>query len=425
MTSAPRPLTLRTVEVDLAGRGLTGLLAGLEPSAAWVREGDGLIGLGEAARTTASGPRRFERLAQVWDELGTEHSDLVAFVSVTFSAESEYTSLLVVPEVLIRTDDDGGARVIITDDGQGDTVSVLARHGLVLEGRSLRLAGPGTPPPLPRTALQAGTRSQAQYLSAVTAGLSAIGDGTVEKLVLARDVVVSADAPVPAGPLLARLAADYPQTWTYRVGQMLGATPEMLVQLRGDRLFSRVLAGTVDHAASAQSLLADGKQRREHHLAVASLRDQLAPLTDSLQSAADPRLLELPNVYHLATDVTGTLARTDDDGLPGPLEVAYAAHPTAAVCGTPTGAAGQLIEQLEGLDRGPFAGPIGWMDAAGHAEFGIALRGGVLEEEAHRVRLYAGAGIVAGSDPKAELAETESKLRPMLSALGLPYTASG
>lgn len=128
-------------------------------------------------------------------------------------------------------------------------------------------------------------------------------------------------------------------------------------------------------------------------------------------------MLELPNVYHLATDITGRLKRQDDDGLPSPLMVAKHAHPTAAVCGTPTPQADQLLTRLEGLDRGPFAGPVGWVDTRGNADFGIALRGGVLEDES-TVRLYAGCGVVAGSEPESELAETRSKLRVMLTALG-------
>ncbi len=269
------PLTLRTADVNLPPSGLAGLAGGLRPSAAWIRQGHGLLGLGEALRVSASGPRRFQQLDAAWRQITAEQSDLTGFVSVSFSAASEYESLLTVPAVLLRSDE-SGARLQVVEETGKDLRTMLAEHGLVLEDGALRLAAPELPQ-VPPAALGPGTQTPAQYLSAVAAGLSAIDSGTVEKLVLARDVVVSADAALPAGPLLARLAADYPQTWTYRVGQMIRATPEMLMQLRGERLFSRVLAGTVDHDAPAESLLTDHKQHREHDLAVASLMDQLAP----------------------------------------------------------------------------------------------------------------------------------------------------
>ena len=137
-----------------------------------------------------------------------------------------------------------------------------------------------------------------------------------------------------------------------------------------------------------------------------------------MTSHSEPFVLELPNVWHLASDVTAELAPTADGGIPTPLALVEALHPTAAVCGFPTSVAGELISELEHMDRGPYAGPVGWMDAAGNGEWGIALRGAVIEDP-HTVRLYAGCGIVAGSNPTAELAETWSKFRPMLEALEL------
>ena len=136
-----------------------------------------------------------------------------------------------------------------------------------------------------------------------------------------------------------------------------------------------------------------------------------------MTSHSEPFVLELPNVWHLASDVTAA-RRIEAGALPTPLDLIEAVHPTAAVCGFPTSVAGELISELEHMDRGPYAGPVGWLDAAGNGEWGIALRGAVIEDPTS-LRLYAGCGIVSGSNPTAELEETWSKFRPMLEALGL------
>lgn len=135
-----------------------------------------------------------------------------------------------------------------------------------------------------------------------------------------------------------------------------------------------------------------------------------------MQSPEEPFILQLPNVWHLASDVRAELRADAEGQLPSALDVAEIFHPTAAVCGTPTKRAGVLLRELEGLDRGPYAGPVGWVDSRGDGEFGIALRGGMLETE-NMMRLYAGCGIVPGSVPEAELAESWAKMRPMRQAL--------
>lgn len=449
MITAASPLHITTVGVHLeSGSSLVNLLPHLVPSGVWIREGRGLIGLGTAAATAASGHSRFAQLSRWWESLplvedadplstaSTSSAQLnspptssaptgvgpgpVAFTSITYSADSEHASALIVPELLISSTEEGVWLTAVAPEGAA-LADLLSAHGLQLHGSVLSLSRPAPAQPLPPAEQQPGSQSQRHYLDAVAAGLGAIDEGEVEKLVLARDVLVRAADPLPVGPLLSRLAADYADCWTYLVSDALGATPEMLVSVRGEEVFSRVLAGTVDHDMQVQQahdgLLRDLKQHREHELAVLSLLDQLSPVTQSLSSPAEPRVMELPNVYHLATDITGRLKRDHDGELPPALLVAKHAHPTAAVCGTPTPQADQLLASLEGLDRGPFAGPVGWIDTRGNADFGIALRGGVLEDES-TVRLYAGCGVVAGSEPESELAETHSKLRVMLTALG-------
>lgn len=439
VTSAAGVLSFVCVGVERADGGLARVLEASEPSGAWVREGRGLIGFGVAAQAAASGAERFAQLTRWWESLqwkgtlprrGTAEEDLpagvgpVAVCSLTYSSASSAASRLIVPE-LILMEDAGGTWLTGIAPGPGEVPleGLLGRHGLALEDGVLTAAG--APAGIPSAELRAGTHPEDHYLGAVEAGVAAIAGRRLEKLVLARDAVVAGERPIPAGPLLARLARDYAECWTYRAGDVLGATPEMLVQIRGQELSARVLAGTVDRSMSAEQarerLLGDPKQRSEHALAVDSLLEQLAPVSTGLSAQSPPAVLELPNVYHLSTDVTGRLR--DSRGL-SPLLVAERAHPTAAICGTPTATAAGLIGTLEELDRGPFSGPVGWVDIRGNADFGIALRGGVLEDGGRQVRLYAGCGIVAGSEPASELAETWAKMRPMLGALGVSGTPS-
>ncbi|MBE1515369.1 isochorismate synthase [Nesterenkonia halotolerans] len=471
MTALPGSLDATTLVVDLpGGSSLADLLPALEPSAVWLLRGEGLIGLGAAAHIRARGAERFAELAQ-WHAqhlaplaetstlpaslVGIPGAGPVALTSITYSSASAADSHLILPELILGSaegkawitavlrvpawDEDleeTDEPVAQTDDGAAQVLSprrldaLLAKHGLQLNAGRLSLIGPGQPAAgkrdgrtaedssRPATSLIQGSHSEQHYLRAVRAGVDAIEHRRLEKLVLARDVVVAADAPLPTGPLLASLAADYADCWTYLAGDVLGATPEMLVKIRGQDLSARVLAGTVDGRAGLQRartlLLEDPKQRDEHRLAAQSLLDQLAPVAHQLHAQDPPAVLELPNVFHLSTDVTGRLTAETPA-----LLVAERAHPTAAICGTPTATAAELISTLEGLDRGAFSGPVGWIDAQGNADFGIALRGGIIQEQGTQVRLYAGCGIVAGSVPEEELAETWAKMRPMLGALGV------
>ncbi|MDO5493278.1 MAG: isochorismate synthase [Nesterenkonia sp.] len=442
------PLHAVTCEISLAdGVGLPDLLPRLDPVGVWLREGQGIVGLGTAASTESSGSQRFGDLAHWWERcrrrirgaepppplVGVPGCGPTVFTSVTFSSRSSASSLLTLPEVMVG--DVGGHRWVTVVGAREpvDLTETLRRHGLHLDGGRLSLdADPhSSAGPSPETVLREGSRSPAHYLEAVAAGVESIAERRLEKLVLARDVVVSADEPLHAGTVLAHLARSYAGCWTYRAQDVLGTTPEMLVTVRQEKLAARVLAGTVDRSVGPDRartlLLEDPKQRTEHEIAVQSLLSQLAPVVEVISAQNPPSVLELPNVFHLSTDVTGRLARTSDgrgaEALPAALLVAERAHPTAAVCGTPTATAADLIPTLEELDRGPFAGPVGWIDAAGNADFGIALRGGVLEDSDRSIRLFAGCGIVEGSRPEEELAETWAKMRPMLTALGLEAPA--
>ena len=217
--------------------------------------------------------------------------------------------------------------------------------------------------------------------------------------------------------LLARLADRYQDCYTFACEGLVGATPELLIRRSGSQLHSLVLAGTMPRggtptsdAAPGASLLASAKDRDEHQCAVADVRAALRPLCGDLRIEEQPSLLRLANVQHLATHVDGQLA-AGEAASHSALALAAALHPTAAICGTPAEAAMDLIRELEGMDRGRYSGPVGWVDARGNGEWGIALRCGLVA--GRNARLFAGCGIVAGSDPPAEVAEAQAKFWPM------------
>ena len=262
-----------------------------------------------------------------------------------------------------------------------------------------------------------GAMSGASWELVVADAVRRIRAGELDKVVLARDLVAELDEPLDVRAPLARLAERYPSCWTFHVDGLFGATPEMLVRRERGLVTSRVLAGTIrrtgDDAhdlALAATLARSSKDLEEHEFAVRSVADALAPYCLSMNVPESPFVLHLPNVMHLATDVTGVL----DDGTTS-LGLAAALHPSAAVGGTPTRVAVDLIGELERMDRGRYAGPVGWMDADGDGEWGIALRSA--EYDGNRVRLFAGCGIVADSDPEAELAEAAAKFVPVRDAL--------
>jgi menaquinone-specific isochorismate synthase len=240
--------------------------------------------------------------------------------------------------------------------------------------------------------------------------------------VLARDLVATAEDDIDVRWPLRRLAETYPMCWTFHVDGLFGATPEMLVRRERGLVTSRVLAGTIrrtgDDArdlAQAATLARSSKDLEEHEYAVRSVADALDPHCSSMNVPESPFVLHLPNVMHLATDVAGVMHDTADP-LGTSLDLAEALHPSAAVGGTPTDVATALIGEIEGMERGRYAGPVGWMDATGDGEWGLALRSA--EIDGNRVRLFAGCGVVADSDPEAELAEAQAKFVPVRDSLG-------
>lgn len=388
---------------------------------AMVRDGDGVIGWGCAARLPVGrGEGRFAEAGvalaelagscEIDDPVGARGSGLVAFLAGTFDPGSAVESTLVVPEVVV------GRR------GQAGWVTVAAPAGRALPE-------PVVPPPValadpPRVRELGVGVDEVGWLDRVAKAIGRIRAGELAKVVLARDVHVWAEDGFDPRALARRLAGRFPTCHTFCVEGLVGASPELLVSRDGPAVASRVLAGTVgrdpDPAADAARLAQlreSAKDRGEHDHGVASARAALAPVCAELAVDAQPWLLELANVAHLATDLRGRLAETGEAGgsWPDALSLVDRLHPTAAVCGTPTTTALAALRELESLDRARYAGPVGWVDAHGDGEVALALR--CAEVDARSARLFAGAGIVADSRPEAELEETRVKLEAMRTAI--------
>lgn len=406
---APGRLAVRTVPVtepvDLLG-GLPG-----PPAVAWVRFGEGIVGWGEAARLTIPGghgrfTRARDRLRELFDSaaiddpVGLPGSGAVAFGSFGFDPRSD-DSVLVIPQTVLGTRNGQSWLTTIGDPHPSSTVA--------------------SPTPQPtRLRWSEGTISALAWEHAVATAVERIRAGHLGKVVLARDLNVEADRPINTRGLLHDLALRYPACYTFACAGLVGATPELLIRRSGGHIDSLVLAGTTargtdpaDDSARADRLFHSPKDRLEHAYAAEMVRDALTPLCSELSVPDEPELLTLANVMHLASPVHGTLDRERSV-----LDVLDVLHPTPAVCGTPTTAALNLIRELEVMDRGRYAGPVGWIDARGDGEWGIALR--CAEIQGRRARLFAGCGIVADSDPATELAEAGSKFRVMRDALERP-----
>jgi menaquinone-specific isochorismate synthase len=408
VTTAPVlvPAPVRSVPVADPGS----LVARLPPAGAlsWVRGGDGLVAWGEFARVQVRGPDRFAAALAWWealcsslsvdDAVGVPGTGPVAFGS--FSFDPAGSSVLVVPRTVLGR---RAGRAWLTTLGPAGGPFGVPRRSRPTRPGGVRYAE--------------GALSVTAWQAAVAEAVRRIHHGEAEKVVLARDLLAYADQPVDVRYLLTRLAERYPQCWTFCCDGLVGATPELLVRRVGDSVTSRVLAGTArrrgDAAADlalAASLLSSAKNLEEHRLAVRSVADVLAAHCTELVIPEAPQVLRLANVQHLATDLSARLVdRTTS------LELAGSLHPTAAVCGTPRDRALAVIAELEGFDRGRYAGPVGWLDATGDGEWGIALR--CAEVADSRLRLFAGCGLVGGSDPDAELAEYQAKLVAMRDAL--------
>ncbi len=248
-----------------------------------------------------------------------------------------------------------------------------------------------------------------------------IADGHLDKAVLARELVLETDQPIRADLVIERLHGAFPQAILFLVDGFVGASPELLISRRGDVVRAHPLAGTAARATDPAldqrrmaDLLGSTKDRWEHRITIDWLLDNLLPFCSYVDAEPEPSIVTMANVHHLGTMVEGRLS---NPAAPV-LELVAALHPTPAVGGSPQKEALALIAELEGAARGRYAGPVGWVDAAGNGEFAVGIRSAELDEAG--ARFFAGVGVVADSDPAAELAETRAKFRAMLGALIVP-----
>ena len=380
-------------------------------SASWIRGSDGFIAFGSYKTHRVSGKKRFADASNWWKN---ELSQLeiknnvhgvgtgpILFASFAF-AEDE-PSVLTIPEIVVAQKN-GKSWITWIGNGQPELVTqIIAQVGVHLTWAQ-------------------GALSDEEWSASVNASVSQIKAGKLEKVVLARDVIAHADKEINPAALIQSLETEYPSTWLFLVDNLIGATPELLVRLSKSLVTSRVLAGTIRRTgdeerdfALAGSLAKSSKDLEEHEYAVRSVAEALEPFASSTNVPDAPFVLHLPNVMHLATDVTGVI--NDSASKVDIFKLIAALHPSAAVCGTPTDIARDLITELESMNRARYAGPVGWIDAHGDGEMGIALRCGQIAEDRRSIRLFAGCGIVAGSSAEQELAESQAKLLPMRSAL--------
>jgi len=404
-------LTARTRVVE----PVASLLPLLDPRAplVFMRRGEGVAGLGEALRLTFRGPDRIAQAAETWrriaaaatehDPVGKSGSGLIAFGAFTFDESSSYESVLIVPRTIV---------------GRRDGVTWIT---------DVTVAGEDTPAPQPapsplgaefRLSLQPGEVGPELYRDLVARAVERIRSGELRKVVLARDLV----GHLPEGGALRRvltgLALGQTSNRTFAVDGHIGSSPETLVRVNHGKVSGRVLAGSIARGADAESdqsaalrLATSTKDLDEHRYAVQSVLDALAPHARAGISASEiPFTLKLPNLWHLATNIEGTLSDVSSA-----LDLAAALHPTAAVAGTPTAKAMELIRELEPLDRGRYGGPVGWGDADGDGKWAVSLRSAE-GTPGGDIRAFAGGGILAASDPDVELAETKLKFRPIVEA---------
>ena len=391
---------------------LTSVANELDLTTTWIRSCDGLIGFGEYKKIELTGEDRFEKAKAWWQiqlsefkiQNNVHGSGTGPILFGSFSFDPNEKSILVIPEIILGKKAGKSWVTWIGNDTQPNfsTISNSLPSGEITWSN--------------------GALSESQWKDQVSFAVDSIKQNKLEKVVLARDQVAASTVAINTRGLLQRLEIEYPSTWLFLVDGLIGATPELLVRLSKSLVTSRVLAGTIRKTgnedrdlALAASLAKSSKDLEEHEYAVRSVADALAPFCSSTNVPESPFVLHLSNVMHLATDVTGVL--NDSAKQADIFTLIQQLHPSAAVCGTPTNAAKKFIIDFEKMNRERYAGPVGWIDANGDGEIAIALRCGQLSQDNKSIRIFAGCGVVAGSDPANELAESQAKLMPMRTAL--------
>jgi isochorismate synthase len=434
-----------TVDAPAALDAMSTVACGRRAGEAWSvygqrdRDGQVLATLGAVQTLEAEGPDRFSTVARAWGALaadaacdpgqGAEAEGLVAVGGFAFADDGATTpawdgfapASLVVPRLALagRTGGVRGTIAVLIAPGADPAAEVqdaLDRVDAVVAASAPLL----DPDPAARARIVSAL-PPAHYEHAVAAGVRMIREGAFEKIVLAREVQVAGRTTPDPAAVLAVLRDAYDGCAVLAVGRgdrtFIAATPELLVRRAGNRVATLALAGTTGRSSDpavethlGEHLLRSAKNREEHAIVVRRIVARLDELAIWTTAAPRPEIVKAASAQHLATPIRAHLASSV-----GVLDLVERLHPTPAVGGFPEPAALPLIPALEGLDRGWYAGPVGWIDAAGDGDFSVALRSALLEPEL--ARCYAGVGVVDGSDPAAELAETEVKLQALLPLL--------
>lgn len=395
MHAVTRPADAATAALDLndVARG-DGFL--------FVRDGVGLAGRGVAARVPLRAAASTLASITSDDRTGAGIGPVaLGWVPFDPCADGE----AIVPAVTLRKLADGRRVVTVVDDA------------------TETLAAPRTPSPSASAYTIEPVTPVDHYLAAVTAARDAVRAGALTKAVIARQIAVTSDHPIDRHGVLQRLRASFGSSYRYAIEGLVGASPELLVEVDGHDVRAHPLAGTaprsgdVDRDAEiAAALVASTKNQVEHRVVIDVVHDTLLPWCSFLDWEPDPSIVTVANVQHLGTRIEGVLSSPP----PNVLELVRALSPTPAVGGHPRDAALALIADVEGVDRGRYAGAVGWVDASGNGTWAVTLRCAELTADRTTARLTAGGGIVADSDPLAELAETQAKFQAMLSALIRP-----
>lgn len=390
------------------------------------REGHGVAGRGEALRIPLSEGLRGD-LSHVVEALsaielegedgGGRPGGPIAFGALPFDACA--ASSMVVPAILVGRSADG--RQWMTTIGPRDPfrsretptpAEVLSGEG----GIGVRDTGM-----LPDGFSLRSPRPHPEWEATVADAIDAISSGALRKVVVAREVVVEANRPIVVPDVLERLRSLYPACIVFSVEGFIGASPELLVERRGDAVRSHPLAGTFPRSGdphadelAAAGLVASMKDQAEHRFVIDQIEAVLSARCSTLEVPRMPEVMLLRNVLHLGTEIRGVLS----EPAPDVLELVAALHPTPAVAGTPTVEALEWLAANEALERGRYAGPVGWIDAHGDGMFAIGIRSA--EVEGTTARLFAGVGVVEGSESRRELIETQLKLQAILAAVVRP-----
>lgn len=369
-------------------------------------------GRGVAARVPREAVADRLAAADVDDAVGLPGCGAVALGAIPFAPGAP--SELLVPEVMVGRDAEGRAWLT--------TIGTVASPPPDPDDVTLDDVGKALHPAAGPSRFEVeSVRPPDDWCTAVATATARIRAGELDKVVLAREVAVTADRDIDVAAVLRRLTLGFPGCYVFSIEGFIGASPELLVGRSAEVVTAQPMAGTAprrgDPVADADAvarLLASPAYRHEHQITIDAVYDGLLPFCSFLDFEAEPSVVALPNVTHLATTVSGQLSSP-----PAPvLDLVAALHPTPAVCGRPRAEALEVIAELEGFDRGPYAGAVGWTDGAGNGAWAVAIRSAVID--GRHARVFGGNGIVGDSDPATELTETRAKLQAVLGVLVRP-----